>query len=499
MLGPWLPHHEYQQMLILKLIPHYLFNKGRVVQMEPTIMKLFHLDMDKVLPIIKPLYSATGAPAKEQAAMIRSLFLMIELKEYSISQWAETVANDKLYYDICGFQGKAPSTSSYYDLIDRMWLGSKSADVAKKRKLRSFQSKPRKKLKQGQKLPPKHKGAVRKLVMRAKLGTLRRSRREEVLQQFFSRLVVDTSAQMGLLGDTNAMSIAGDGTPYYSGASSYGIKVCECKSQGIFNCQCPRRYSDPDATWGWDSYRELYFFGDSLYAFTAAGTKHDLPIYLRMVQAKRHDSITTIFALQEFRELFPSLRVENAIFDGAMDNYPTYELCYHWNIRPFIPLDEKTKIALKSLPKGVVAFNHKGEPICEGGIPYAYWGCCYGKGHKYRCWFAANNKPCPCKCSDSSYGRTVYIKPDDDLRLFPAISRQSETYKEKLRQRSGAERINKRIFNDYDVEKGSMRSTKHRFFRAVLAAANVHLDLWVKYSSVKLTDLLDEACAKTTA
>jgi hypothetical protein len=154
---------------------------------------------------------------------------------------------------------------------------------------------------------------------------------------------------------------------------------------------------------------------------------------------------------------------------------------------------------LKSLPKGVVAFNHKGEPICEGGIPYAYWGCCYGKGHKYRCWFAANNKSCPCKCSDSSYGRTVYIKPDDDLRLFPAISRQSETYKEKLRQRSGAERINKRIFNDYDVEKGSMRSTKHRFFRAVLAAANVHLDLWVKYSSVKLTDLLDEACAKTTA
>ena len=137
--------------------------------------------------------------------------------------------------------------------------------------------------------------------MRAKLGTLRRSRREEVLQQFFSRLVVDTSAQMGLLGDTNAMSIAGDGTPYYSGASSYGIKVCECKSQGIFNCQCPRRYSDPDATWGWDSYRELYFFGDSLYAFTAAGTKHDLPIYLRLVQAKLHDSITTIFALHEFR------------------------------------------------------------------------------------------------------------------------------------------------------------------------------------------------------
>ena len=74
MLGPWLSHREYQQQLILKLIPHYLFNKGRVIQMESTIMKLFHLDLDKALPIIKPLYSTTGAPAKDQAAMIRSFF-----------------------------------------------------------------------------------------------------------------------------------------------------------------------------------------------------------------------------------------------------------------------------------------------------------------------------------------------------------------------------------------------------------------------------------------
>src|SRR5690554_5914313 len=339
MLGPWLSHREYQQQLILKLIPHYLFNKGRVIQMESTIMKLFHLDLDKALPIIKPLYSTTGAPAKDQAAMIRSLFLMIELKEYSISQRAEKVANDKLYYDICGFQGKAPSASSYYDFIDRLWLGSKDAEILRKKKIRNFQSKPRIKLKQGQKLPPKHNGAVKRLVKRALMGTLRKSRREQVLQEFFSRLVVDASAQMGLLGDINSLSIAGDGSPVYSGASTYGIKVCDCKSQGIYNCKCPRRYSDPDATWGWDSYRERYFFGDTFYGFTTTGATYDLPVYLRMAQAKRHDSITTIFALQEIRELFPDMTIKDAIFDGAMDNYATYELCHSWGIRPFIPLD----------------------------------------------------------------------------------------------------------------------------------------------------------------
>ena len=104
--------------------------------------------------------------------------------------------------------------------------------------------------------------------MRAKLGTLRRSRREEVLQQFFSRLVVDTSAQMGLL-EIPMPCPSQEMVPYYSGASSYGIKVCECKSQGIFNCQCPGVIliqmlpGDGTATGN-------YIFGDSLYAFTAA-------------------------------------------------------------------------------------------------------------------------------------------------------------------------------------------------------------------------------------
>jgi len=495
MLGTWLPHQEYEKITLLKLIPHIYFDRNRVLQMESSILKLLHLDLDKSLPIIKPLYSNTGAPSNEQAGIIRSLILMLDQKCHSITKWAKKVANDRLLYDICGFIERAPAASSYYDFIDRLWLGSKDAEMERKKKIRSFQSKPRKKLKQGQKLPPKHKGAVKRLVQKAILGKLRRSRRENILQEFFSRLVVDTSSNMGLLGHSDALSIAGDGSPFLSGASSYGIKVCDCKSKGIYNCKCYRRYSDPDATWGWDSYRERYFFGDTLYAFTATGAQHDLPVYLRMVQAKRHDSITTVFALQEVRELFPSMTIKDAIFDGAMDNYPTYELCMHWNIRPFIPLDAKTIVAMKELPRGVLCFDDKGCPVCPGGIPYAYWGSCYGKGHKYRCWFAAHGQEAPCCCSPSSYGRTIYIKPDDDPRLFPAVARNSRTFKEKLKERSGAERTNKRIFIDYDVEKGHTRSTKHRFFRTVLASINIHLDAWLKRISISLLDLLEVASA----
>jgi len=503
MFGSWIPHKQYQRNLIARIIFHLGFQPGRVQLLKSTILKLFYLNLDKILSVIKPLYSTTGTPSKEQAGIIRSLVLMLDQGKHSITEWADIVAKDPLLYDICGFQKRAPVVSSYYDFIDRLWPESKEAERRRKKKVRIFQTIPRLKLKQGQKLPPKHKREVNKLVKRAILGTLRIFRKEQLMQEFFSRLVVDPSAAMGLLGDTKALSVAGDSSPYYSGGNSYGVKVCDCKAKGIYHCHCPRRYSDPDATWGWDSYRERYYFGDTLYAFTATGTDHDLPIYLRTVEARRHDSITTIFALQEIQELLPEITIRDAVFDSAMDNYPTYKLCKHLGIRPFIALNDRSKddspeddpdASEKKLPKGVSCLDDKDRPICPGGIPYTYWGSIEGKGLKYRCWFAAHKRDCPCCCSPSSYGRTVYLKPDDDPRLFPPVARDSETFKEKLRQRSGSERINKRVFVDYDAESGHMRDRKQRFFRAVIASVNVHLDEWIKHYNVKWFDLLLDVC-----
>lgn len=50
----------------------------------------------------------------------------------------------------------------------------------------------------------------------------------------------------------------------------------------------------------------LFFYGDTLFSATASDSPYDLPIYLRIAQATRHDSILTIFALSEFRKLYPT-------------------------------------------------------------------------------------------------------------------------------------------------------------------------------------------------
>jgi hypothetical protein len=49
--------------------------------------------------------------------------------------------------------------------------------------------------------------------------------------------MVDTSAQMGFLGDTSKLSIAFNGSSYKTEASHYGIKDCECCLKVIYDPQ----------------------------------------------------------------------------------------------------------------------------------------------------------------------------------------------------------------------------------------------------------------------
>lgn len=493
MLCNWESHENYQKKLLLNLILFCEIEKSRVASMAKSLSKLYLLDLDNLLPVIKHLYSDTGRPAKDQQGIIRSLVLMLSSSEHSITKWAPKVASDRLLCAACGFEfSKAPSFSSYYDFIKRLWHASHTRHVKLKIKPKSFYSKPRKKLKAGQKLPPKHSGDTKKLVSLAIRGKLREERPEVIFQEFLARCVVDTSAKLGLLGDSKKLSIAMDGSCYKSGASHFGVKICDCKSKGIYSCKCPRKYSDPDARWGWDSYHEEYYYGDTLFSTTASDSPYDLPIYLRIAQATRHDSILTVFALNEVRKLFPNLVMKNFLADGAMDNYPTYKLLQHYGMIPFIPLDSNAKYPDVQLPKGVLCFDDTSAPICMGGIPYKNCGYSYPKGIKYRCWFDYYGIDKPCSCGDSSYGRTVYIKPDYDPRLFPPVPRHSPSFKEMFKHRTSVERSNKRILVDYNIEAGRCRSSKQRFVKATLAAINIHLDAWVKHTGFDILSLLTQ-------
>jgi hypothetical protein len=209
--------------------------------------------------------------------------------------------------------------------------------------------------------------------------------------------------------------------------SHHGVKICDCKKKGIYNCRCPRRYSDTDARWGWDRYNEDYFYDDTPFSATAFNGPYDLPIYLKIAQATRYDSILTIFDLNEVRKLYPSIAFKNLIADGAMDNYATYRLLHKWNMIPFITLDSTARIVYIKPYPGILSFDDD-NPICMGGIPSQRDGFSFPKGIKYRYWFDYQDYhgiEKPCSFSNSSYGRTIYIKPDYDLMLFPPVPRNT--------------------------------------------------------------------------
>ncbi|UZQ51245.1 hypothetical protein [Clostridium kluyveri] len=134
MLRDWNPHLKYQEQLCLKMILHYEMQRSRVAALDKSISKLYLLNLDNLLPVIKPLYSDLGRPAKNQQGIIRSLILMLDQQVYSITNWAGKISSDHLLSDICGFDDGIPSASSYYDFLVRLWLSDHELHVEHKLK-----------------------------------------------------------------------------------------------------------------------------------------------------------------------------------------------------------------------------------------------------------------------------------------------------------------------------------------------------------------------------
>jgi hypothetical protein len=186
------------------------------------------------------------------------------------------------------------------------------------------------------------------------------------------------------------------------------------------------------------------------------------------VDAKRHDSISAVVALAEFRDLYPGLTVKNFISDSASDNYPTYELLDEWNINAIIALNDNRKGNVK-YPDTLEVEG--GVPVCPGGnkmIP-----C--GSGDKDRCrvkWRCpkACGKPYEncIGCSHTPYGRTKYTKLEWDMRLFTRIPRGTAKWKALMNERTAAERVNNRILHHYGIENSILgRFDSLRLFSAI--------------------------------
>lgn len=496
MLGAWRSHSDYQSFLVENIQPIYASDKNRVLQFSEALSKLYNLDLDVLKLVLEPYYSNTGSPAKNQPEVFRSFVLMSLLKCHSITKWVYMLHHDDLLCYMIGVSpDNIPGVGTHYDLINRLWLEDPDIEKDRQDSLHPFKRKPRKKLAKNQKLPPRHPGIIQKFVDLALQGKIFESRPEKLLQQIFADVAVRPSANDGILGDIEKLTISGDGTCIKTGGSPFGIRTCDCANKGIFNCDCHRKFSDPDARYGWDSYHETWFYGYSGYFLVTYNEelKSDIPIYLRLVEAPRYDGVTAIIALSEARALYPDFVFDKFIGDCAHDNYPTYHLLNKWNIKPVIPLNKKNKNNSKY--QGTIKINENGIPVCMAGLSMVYNGFMKDRNRiKWRCPFATGKvDSCNCKdkCSSSDYGRTVYTKPSSDPRLFTVIPRGSDEWKGEMKKRTSSERVNKRLLNDYELELSKTRGKKRWSFWIMIHSINIHLDARLKKSKFDFISMLD--------
>lgn len=446
---------------------------------KSALHKLKKLRIDLVVDILRPLYSHTGRPAIDPAIFIRSFILMQHLNYTSVDLWCDAVAHDSLLLFLIDAASHFPNASSHYDFINRLTHDHPSrSELLPANRYSSKTNKPKK----GEKWINFSDEDTASLVDAYSVNPQWDTERfSYTLQTFFDSIAVVPSVDCGLIDLPNFIA-SGDGSAAHIHASPYGHKILEESSDG-----CTHRYSSPEADIGWDSDLGSFYFGFTLYNISYHNPRLniDLPCFLSIEKASRHDALTTISATAQFTALNPVLHPRYMCFDSASDNYATHNYLRSLNIVPIIDINcrRKDKDPFASYKN----LNSDGVPVCMNNIPMIYNGY-ESKKHrtKYRCPLAMGRiASCPHKqecCPNSAYGKIRYIKDADDIKLFGPVPFKSPKWKEIYKNRTSTERMNNRILNDYHLHSMKIRNRAKFFFFTIFAGINIHLDAMIKVS-----------------
>ncbi len=192
----------------------------------------------------------------------------------------------------------------------------------------------------------------------------------------------------------------------------------------------PAAFPRPDASRGWYSGLEKYYFGYTLFQLSCYNSelRTDIPLLLRFTSARRHDPVNFPAAFHELEKHMPAVSASNMCLDSAMDNYPACRILKNSGIRAFIDLNDKCSRP-KTIPD-TITIDKDGTPLCQEkprmkpngydrSSGYLMWRCPYGKEHCSKC----KNS-----CTDSKNGRVVKTRPEWDIRLYTDVPRGTDAY-----------------------------------------------------------------------
>ncbi len=251
----------------------------------------------------------------------------------------------------------------------------------------------------------------------------------------------------------------------------------------------------PQASGGRKEYKDdqgqitkvVEWFGFKLHLIV--DVKHEVVLSYEITDTKAGDGETLPVTLKQAEANLPAKRIETLAYDKAADSDAVHELLSGKGITPLIqmrglwqgeperllPGHDGTSNVVHTEDGTIYCYDKVSEPPVRHKMAYI--------GHeperetlKYRCPAKHEDWECPMSTicnAGKSYGKTVRVPREVDLRRFPSLPRATKKFARLYKGRTAVERVNARLKVFWGVDDGNLRGSR-RFFAQVGVVLAVH-------------------------
>jgi len=300
-----------------------------------------------------------------------------------------------------------------------------------------------------------------------------------LLHQVFDRMIEQLGEAVPDLG----RATAGDATALNARRKKSARAEVE-KEQGLPQATGGRKeYTDDDGNVN----KVVEWFGFKLHLLV--DVKHEVSLSYKITDTKAGDGETLPAILNDAQANLPPGRIKTLAYDKAADTCDVHQLLHDANIKPVIQNRSLWKEEHERMLPGhdgnsnivydeagtVYCYDRKSQPMVRHKMSYI--------GHepqrqtlKYRCPAMHEGWKCPmakvCNAG-KSYGLTVRVPQEIDLRRFPSLPRATKKFERLYKGRTSVERVNARLKIFWGADDGNLTGSR-RFFALLGVVMVVH-------------------------
>jgi hypothetical protein len=244
-----------------------------------------------------------------------------------------------------------------------------------------------------------------------------------------------------------------------------------------------KEYTDDDG----NVTKVVEWFGFKLHLLV--DVRHEVSLAYKITDTKAGDGETLPAILADAQSNLPEGRIQTLAYDKAADSNEVHELLSKNHIKAVIQNRSLWKEEHERMLPGHdgnsnIVYDEAGTVYCYDRVSkpmvrhrMSYIGYEPAREQiKYRCPAKHEGWECPMSqiCNaDKTYGLTVRVPREIDLRRFPALPRATTKFERLYKGRTAAERVNARLKIFWGADDGNVTGS-HRFFALLGVVLVVH-------------------------